>query len=38
MREILKGHEDFKEEKPRVLKFLEERGHTAYFLVTFKPD
>ena len=32
MREILKGHEDFKEEKPRVLKFLEERGHTAYFL------
>ncbi len=39
MKQILKGHDkghdDFKNEKPKVLHFLEDKGHTAYFLPKF---
>ena len=38
MREILKNHDDFKNEKPQVIKFLESKGHTALFLPKFHPE
>ena len=38
MRVILSNHDDFKNEKPRVIRFLEEKGHTALFLPKFHPE
>lgn len=38
MRDILQQHEDFKNEKPKVIQFLESKGHTAYFLPKFHPE
>ena len=38
MREIIKNHDDFKNKKPKVITFLESRGHTALFLPKFPPE
>ena len=38
MRKILKSYDDFKNEKPKLLKFLEDKGHAAYFLPKFHPE
>ena len=38
MRDILRSHEDFKNEKPKVIQFLESKGHTAIFLPKFHPE
>ena len=38
MRTILAQHEDFKNEKPRVISFLESKGHIALFLPKFHPE
>ena len=37
MHEILREHNDFKNEKPKVITYLESRGHTALFLPKFHP-
>ena len=38
MKEILANHDDFKGEKPKVINYLHERGHTALFLPKFHPE
>ena len=38
MREILKNHDDFRNEKPKVITFLASKGHTALFLPKFHPE
>lgn len=38
MREILRNHDDFKNEKPRVISYLESKGHTVLFLPKFHPE
>ena len=38
MQMILKNHEDFRNEKPRIIRFLEEKGHKALFLPKFHPE
>ena len=38
MQVILQNHEDFKNEKPRVITFLENQGHTGLFLPKFHPE
>lgn len=38
MRAILSEHEDFKNAKPRVIKFMESKGYTALFLPKFHPE
>ena len=35
---ILRPHEDFTNEKPKVIKFLESKGHTALILPKFHPE
>ena len=37
MRTILANHEDFRKEKPKVIHFLESRGHMALFLPKISP-
>ena len=37
MRVILANHDDFKNETPRLTRFLESRGHVAFFLPKFHP-
>ena len=36
MKKILSNHDDFKNEKPKVITFLSQRGHTALFLPNLK--
>ena len=38
MQMILRNHEDFRNEKPRIVTFLEQKGHTALFLPKFHPE
>ena len=38
MRIILANHDDFRSEKPKVIRFLVTRGHTALFLPKFHPE
>ena len=38
MQQILRNHEDFRNEMPRIVHFLEERGHVALFLPKFHPE
>ena len=38
MKKIRSNHDDFKNEKPKVLSFLCGRGHTALFLPKFHPE
>lgn len=38
MQVILSNHEDFKSEKPKVIHFLENKGHMALFLPKFHPE
>lgn len=38
IRDILWTHKDFMNEKPKVIKFLESKGHTALFLPKFHPE
>lgn len=37
MRKILSNHEDFRNEKPRAISFMEEQGYSAMFLPKFHP-
>ena len=38
MRNILSNHDDFKSEKPRLILYIEDKGHTALFLPKFHPE
>ena len=38
MREILRNHDDFKTEKPKLIKFIEAEGHSGLFLPKFHPE
>ena len=38
MRTILRNHDDFKNEQPKIIRFLEEKGHRALFLPKFHPE
>ena len=38
MRAILRNHEDFQNEKPKLLHFLEAEGHSGIFLPKFHPE
>ena len=38
MHTILVQHDDFKNEKQRVISYLERKGHTALFLPKFHPE
>ena len=38
MQKILKNHDDFRNEKPRIVHFLEQKGHKALFLPKFHPE
>ena len=38
MKKFLSNHEDFKNEKPKVITYLSQRGHTALFLPKFHPE
>ena len=38
MREILRNHDDFKNEKAMILQYLEKKGHKALFLPKFHPE
>ena len=38
MRQIWSQHDDFKNEKPEVIMYLKERGHTAFYLPKFHPE
>ena len=36
-KQILKNHDEFRNEKPRVISYLQSKGHTALFLPKFHP-
>ena len=38
MRQILAAHDDFKNEKPRLIQFMEGKGQTALYLPKFHPE
>lgn len=38
MQMILRNHDDFHNEKPRIFHFLEQKGHKAIFLPKFYPE
>ena len=38
MQMILRKHEDFRNEKPRIVTFLEQKGHATLFLPKFHPE
>ena len=38
MQSILRNHDDFRNEKPRIIHFLEQKGHKAFFLPKFHPE
>ena len=38
MREILSNHDDFQNEQPKIIHYLEQKGHKAYFLPKLHPE
>ena len=38
MHEILRNHEDFQNEKPKLLHFLKAEGHSGIFFPKFNPE